>query len=66
MAGGLKAQYTANAAGLRKMLEKAINTGRPVNGFSEGQLRDRVAEYERLAAMSEEDLRAWVSRVLSK
>lgn len=45
----LKAQYAANAARMRLLLEKAKSTGKPVRGFTEAELAERVAKLEQLS-----------------
>ena len=46
----LKAQYLANAKGLERMYEKALKTGKKVGGYTADQLKNKVAEYYKLAA----------------
>ena len=58
----LRAGYTRNLAQLRVMLEKAERTGKKVNGFTADQLRERVAEFQRLSVASDADLRAHLTR----
>jgi len=64
---GLKQQYTKNAEQLRGMLERAQKAGKPkVNGFTIAQLEDRAAEYERIAALSEQEIVEHVAGVLNR
>ena len=46
----IKAQYAANAQGLEKMYNKAVETGKKVNGYTADQLKEKVEEYKKLAA----------------
>lgn len=41
----IKEQYLANAQGLEKMYNKAIATGKKVNGYTTEQLEAMAAEY---------------------
>lgn len=41
----IKEQYLANAQGLEKMYNKAIATGKKVNGYTAEQLEAITAEY---------------------
>lgn len=59
----IRAGYARNAKGsLRKMLLKAEQTGRAVNGFSADYLRNRIALYATLSRASDAELRAHLSR----
>lgn len=58
----LRAGYARNAKSLAQMRDKALKTGRNVNGFTADYLRDKTAEYEALSHASDEDIRAHVSR----
>lgn len=58
----IRAQYAANAAGLRALLARAERTGRPVNGYTASQLRAALARYEALSASSDAALRTRLSR----
>ena len=42
----LKAQYEKNAAGLRKMLARAQDTGRKVSGLTAANLAKMIADVE--------------------
>lgn len=46
----LRAQYAANAADTAKMLAKAVQTGKPVNGYTAAQLEILLAKENKLAA----------------
>lgn len=41
----IKEQYLANAQGLEKMYNKAITTGKKVNGYTAEQLKSMTAQY---------------------
>lgn len=45
----IKKQYAANAAGLKRMYDKAINTGKKVNGFTAEELKEHFLLYEKLS-----------------
>lgn len=45
----LKAQYKANADGLKKMLDKAKLTGKKVNGYTQDQLQEHYEKYLELS-----------------
>jgi len=45
----LNAQYKENAAGLKRMRDKAVMTGKKVNGYTEVQLNELVNKYEKLS-----------------
>jgi hypothetical protein len=45
----LNKQYAQNAIGLQRMLNKAIETKKKVNGYSENQLKNMVDEYNKLS-----------------
>jgi len=44
----LKSQYIDNLAGINKMLIKAIETGKTVNGYTINKLKDLVNEFTML------------------
>lgn len=46
----IKAQYLANAQGMERMYNKAIDTGKKVGGFTAEQLKAKVGEFKALAA----------------
>ncbi len=46
----IKAQYLANAQGMERMYNKAIETGKKVNGYTAEQLKVKVEEFKALAA----------------
>lgn len=46
----LRAQYAANAAATAKMLAKAVQTGKKVNGYTAVQLEILLAKENKLAA----------------
>ena len=46
----LKIQYKANAEGLERMYNKAVSTGKKVNGYTADQLKIKVEQYKTLAA----------------
>ena len=52
----LRSQYAKNADGLAGMLERAIATGRKVNGYTADQLRDMVARYRRFSMLDDHAL----------
>jgi hypothetical protein len=45
----LAAQYAKNAAGLRTMHAKAVDTGKKVNNYTADQLSEMADRYEALA-----------------
>ena len=45
----IKRQYKSNLEGLTKMLNKAILTGKKVNGYTTDQLSAMVEQYTELA-----------------
>lgn len=45
----IRAQYKENAKTLQAMYQKALETGKTVRGFTAEQLKNRVAEFTRLA-----------------
>ncbi len=45
----IKGHYLANANGLKRMLDKAVVTGKKVNGYTAEQLTERVKFYNDLA-----------------
>jgi hypothetical protein len=49
----LHTQYVANAAGLKNMHNKAIETGKKVNGYTEAQLEAMVEKYNTLASQTQ-------------
>jgi hypothetical protein len=46
----IKAQYAANAESMERMYNKAIETGKKVNGYTAEQLKAKVEEFKALAA----------------
>jgi len=46
----IKAQYLANAQGIERMYNKAVDTGKKVGGFTAEQLKAKVEEFKKLAA----------------
>lgn len=46
----IKNQYRENLKGLKQMYAKAILTGKKVNNYTEQQLSEMVARFEKLAA----------------
>jgi hypothetical protein len=46
----IKKQYRSNLIGLEQMRDKAIRTGKKVNGFTLAQLEDMVSKFKVLAA----------------
>lgn len=46
----IKEQYLANANGLQKMYEKAIKTGKKVNGYTADQLKNMASAYFKKAS----------------
>lgn len=46
----IKAQYAANAQGMERMYNKAVETGKKVGGFTADQLKAKVEEFKTLAA----------------
>ncbi len=49
-AEAIKAQYFANAQGMERMYNKAVETGKKVNGYTAKQLEAKVKEFKALAA----------------
>jgi hypothetical protein len=45
----IKAQYKKNAEGIRQMLNKAISTGKKVNGYYAYQLEEMLEQTLKLA-----------------
>lgn len=45
----LKEQYKANAEGMERMYNRAIQTGKKVGGFTSDQLKAKVEEFKNLA-----------------
>lgn len=41
----LNEQYAANANDLKKMMDKALSTGKKVNGYTADQLKERYETY---------------------
>lgn len=41
----IKEQYKANAEGLKKMYEKAVYTGKKVNGYTSKELQEMYYKY---------------------
>lgn len=46
----IKAQYLANAQGMERMYNKAVETGKKVGGFTAEQLKEHVEAFKALAA----------------
>lgn len=46
----IKAQYLANAKGMERMYNKAVETGKKVGGFTADQLKERIEQFKKLAA----------------
>lgn len=46
----IKAQYLANAQGMERMYNKAVETSKKVNGFTADQLKAKIEEFKNLAA----------------
>lgn len=44
----IEIQIQANINGLQRMLDKAILTGKKVNGYTEFQLRESIQKYKNL------------------
>ncbi len=53
-----RSQYARGAKGLESMLSKATRTGKRVGGYTADQLTVLVADYHRLATLSDADMRA--------
>jgi hypothetical protein len=62
----LRAGYARNLVGLRGMRDKAVGTGRKVNGYTAAELSERVANFERLSRSSDAEIRAHVARTSVK
>ena len=47
----IKAQYLANAQGMERMYNKAVETGKKVGGYTADQIKERIEAFKALAAL---------------